>query len=93
VKITDAGSDNWEYLATLPPGPEILDFFHATEHLASALAAIHGDGTLLTFQSKNRSGGSTRRSSHDLIPECDPLEPRPSSSSGVGSPLPSTTLG
>jgi hypothetical protein len=48
VKITDAGGDNWEYLATLPPGPEILDFFHATEHLAAAIAAVHGDGTFAT---------------------------------------------
>jgi len=48
AKITDAGSDNWEYLATLPEGPEILDFFHATEHLAAAIAAIHGDGTFAT---------------------------------------------
>jgi hypothetical protein len=48
AKITDAGSDNWEYTATLPEGPEILDFFHATEHLATALAAVHGDGTFAT---------------------------------------------
>src|SRR5690606_15851729 len=48
AKITDAGGDNWEYLATLPEGPEILDFFHATEHLAAAIAAVHGDGTLAT---------------------------------------------
>jgi NAD(P)-dependent dehydrogenase (short-subunit alcohol dehydrogenase family) len=25
-----------------------LDFFHATEHLAAAIAAIHGDGTFAT---------------------------------------------
>jgi hypothetical protein len=48
AKITDAGGDNWEYTATLPPGPEILDFFHATEHLAAAIAAVHGDGTFAT---------------------------------------------
>jgi hypothetical protein len=48
AKITDAGSDNWEFTATLPEGPEILDFFHATEHLAAALAAVHGDGTFAT---------------------------------------------
>jgi|HigsolmetaAR202D_1030399.scaffolds.fasta_scaffold13729_2 hypothetical protein len=48
AKIADAGGDNWEYLATLPEGPEILDFFHATEHLASAIAAVHGDGTFAT---------------------------------------------
>lgn len=48
AKITDAGGDNWEYTATLPEGPEILDFFHATEHLAAAIAAVHGDGTFAT---------------------------------------------
>jgi hypothetical protein len=48
AKITDAGGDNWEYTATLPAGPEILDFFHATEHLAAAIAAVHGDGTITT---------------------------------------------
>jgi len=48
AKITDAGGDNWQYTATLPEGPEILDFFHATEHLAAAIAAIHGDGTFAT---------------------------------------------
>lgn len=48
AKIADAGGDNWEFLETLPPGPVILDFFHATEHLAAALAAVHGDGTFAT---------------------------------------------
>lgn len=44
-KIADAGNDNWEYLDTLPAGPQILDFFHATEHLSDAVAAAYGDGT------------------------------------------------
>lgn len=48
AKIADAGGDNWEFLSALPAGPEILDFFHATEHLAAALAAVHGDGTFAT---------------------------------------------
>jgi hypothetical protein len=48
AKITDAGSDNWKYLATLPSGPEILDFFHASEHLSAAIAAVYGDGTTKT---------------------------------------------
>lgn len=47
-KISDAGSDNWEYLDTLPEGPQILDFFHATEHLGAAVAAAYGDSTLET---------------------------------------------
>lgn len=48
AKIADAGGDNWEYLDGLPEGPKILDFFHATEHLAAAIAAVHGDGTIAT---------------------------------------------
>jgi len=48
AKIADSGSDNWQYLATLPDGPEILDFYHATEHLSAAIAAVHGDGTFAT---------------------------------------------
>ena len=48
AKITDAGGDNWEFTATLPEGPEILDFFHATEHLGAAIAAVYGDGTIAT---------------------------------------------
>jgi hypothetical protein len=48
VKVTDAGSDNWEFCESLPEGPTILDVFHATEHLAAAIAAVHGDGTMAT---------------------------------------------
>lgn len=48
AKIADAGGDNWEFFGTLPAGPEILDFFHATEHLAAAIAAVHGDHTFAT---------------------------------------------
>lgn len=47
-KVTDAGNDNWEFCATLPEGPTILDFFHATEHLWAAIAAVLGDGTTAT---------------------------------------------
>ena len=46
VKIADAGGDNWEYLSRLPGGHEVLDFFHATEHLSHAMASVYGDGTL-----------------------------------------------
>lgn len=47
-KVADAGNDNWEFLATLPEGPTILDFFHATEKLGEAIAAAYGDGTMET---------------------------------------------
>lgn len=45
VKIADGAADNWSFLAEeLPEGVEILDFFHATEHLHNAIAAAYGDG-------------------------------------------------
>jgi hypothetical protein len=46
VKIADAAHDNWSFLGTqIPGGAEIIDFFHAAEHLGQAVAAAYGDGT------------------------------------------------
>jgi hypothetical protein len=46
VKIADAAHDNWTFLGNeLPEGPEVIDFFHAAEHLNQAVAAAYGDGT------------------------------------------------
>jgi hypothetical protein len=47
VKVADGAPDNWRYLGeTLPFGVEVLDFYHATEHLGTALGAAYGEGTL-----------------------------------------------
>jgi len=47
VKIADGAKDNWEFLASaLPSGTEVLDFYHAAEHLAAAFGAAYGDGTI-----------------------------------------------
>lgn len=45
VKIADGAKDNWTFLETLADGPEILDFFHAAEHLHEGLDAAYGEGT------------------------------------------------
>ena len=46
VKVADAANDNWDFLhKQLPVGEEVVDFFHATEHLGAALAAAYGDGS------------------------------------------------
>jgi hypothetical protein len=46
VKVADGAPDNWSYLGeTLPLGIEILDFYHAAEHLGAALGAAYGEGT------------------------------------------------
>jgi hypothetical protein len=47
VKVADGANDNWTFLSSiLPGGVEILDFYHAIEHLNAALASVHGDGTV-----------------------------------------------
>jgi hypothetical protein len=45
VKIADGAKDNWTFLASadLPEGWEVVDFYHACEHLHAALAAAYGD--------------------------------------------------
>jgi len=49
VKAADGANDNWTYLhKDLPKGAEVVDFFHAAEHLSTALASAYGDGTVET---------------------------------------------
>jgi hypothetical protein len=44
VKLADGARDNWDYLsAQLPPGVELVDFYHAAEHLRLALAEAYGE--------------------------------------------------
>ena len=46
VKVADGAPDNWSYLSgTLPFGDEVLDFYHATDHLSDALKAAYKEGT------------------------------------------------
>lgn len=47
VKVADGAADNWSYLGeTLPFGEEVLDFYHAAEHLGAALGAAYGEATV-----------------------------------------------
>jgi hypothetical protein len=47
VKLADGAEDNWTFLSEqLPQGTEVVDFFHAAEHLSAALASVYGDGTV-----------------------------------------------
>lgn len=47
VKGSDGALDHWRFLHDeLPEGEEVVDFFHAAEHVNHALAAAYGDGTL-----------------------------------------------
>jgi hypothetical protein len=49
IKLADGAEDNWTFLSEeLPEGTEIVDFYHAAEHLNAALASVYGDGTIET---------------------------------------------
>jgi len=44
VKVADGARDNWEFLAKdLPPGVEVVDFYHAAEHLKRAFDHAYGE--------------------------------------------------
>ncbi|HRD87928.1 MAG TPA: hypothetical protein PK752_06655 [Accumulibacter sp.] len=46
VKVADGARDHWEFLAKeLPPGIEVVDFFHAAEHLRRAFDSIYGEAS------------------------------------------------
>jgi hypothetical protein len=51
VKIADGALDNWEYLGTeIPVGVEVIDFYHATEHLRAFLECAYGEGSAMARQ-------------------------------------------
>lgn len=44
VKLADGARDNWDYLSEhLPAGIELVDFYHAVEHLRAALVEAYGE--------------------------------------------------
>jgi len=46
TRLADGANDNWTYLDALPvEGPRVVDFWHATEHLAKALNAAYGENS------------------------------------------------
>ncbi|MCA9830995.1 MAG: hypothetical protein KC495_11040 [Dehalococcoidia bacterium] len=49
VKLADGANDNWTFLAKdLPAGIELVDFFHAAQHLNEALGVVYGKGSVQT---------------------------------------------
>jgi hypothetical protein len=49
VGIADGVKDNWAFLSTLPGGrgdEQIVDFWHAAQHLNDGLEAVYGEGSL-----------------------------------------------
>ncbi len=57
VKIADGAVDNWRFLSdTLLPGQgvELLDYFHASEHLNDAFEAAYGKGNTKAISQYNK---------------------------------------
>lgn len=49
MKLADGAKDNWRYLSTaFPAGVELVDFFHAAQHLESAITAAYGKDSAIT---------------------------------------------
>lgn len=47
VAVADGVDDNWEFLESeFPKAVQVIDFFHAAEHLNAAIADVYGDGTV-----------------------------------------------
>lgn len=49
VGVADGVKDNWAFLSTLPGGrgdEQIVDFWHAAQHLNEALEAVYGEASL-----------------------------------------------
>lgn len=48
VPVADGVKDNWSFLSRLPgmrTGDQVVDFWHAAEHLHAAMVAAHGEGS------------------------------------------------
>jgi len=46
VKVADGARDNWTFLSgALPEGVEVLDYYHAVEHLTRALGSAYGESS------------------------------------------------
>ena len=46
VKVADGAKDNWSYLSNeLPTGVEVVDFYHAAEHLKKAFDQAYGENS------------------------------------------------
>ena len=51
VKVADGALDNWEFLSQeIPLGVEVIDFYHAAEHLRAALEIAYGEGSAVARQ-------------------------------------------
>jgi len=50
VAVADGAADNWEYLSALKPDHQVVDFYHAAEHLKRAVdISMGGAGSVATL--------------------------------------------
>lgn len=62
VKVADGAKDNWTYPANeLPKGHEIVDFYHAAEHLKKAFDLSCGENSAKSRENSRRSRRGLRK--------------------------------
>jgi hypothetical protein len=67
AKLADGAKDNWTFLSqVLPGGVEIVDFFHATEHLFEALSTAYGAKSTKTHAEFERLRHALRWYTHGV---------------------------
>jgi len=88
AKLADGAKDNWTFLSQmLPGGVEIVDFFHATEHLFEALSGAYGARNARTHAEFERLRHALRWYKHGVgyvIAELRRLEARYSRRKVIG---------
>jgi len=69
VKVADGARDNWDYLTSddLPSGIEVVDYYHAAEHLTDAFKAAYGD-------TSSKAKAQAHKYRHVLLEEADGVE-------------------
>jgi hypothetical protein len=79
VQVADGAANNWDYLDTLPGDHQVVDFYHAAEHLKRALDVCMGASSVTThakFQQLRRALRDSSRGVDIVIRELRRLKPR-----------------
>ncbi len=68
VKVADGAKDNWAYLSkVLPAGTQLVDFFHAAQHLKNVFDTAYGEHTV-------KADTQFHKYRHILRDDCEGIE-------------------
>jgi hypothetical protein len=78
VHVADGAANNWDYFDTLPSDHQVVDFYHAAEHLKRALDVCMGPSSVANqakFQQLRRTLRDRPRGVHRLLRALKKLTP------------------